>query len=137
MIVNPSYFEPTIITDLFFKGWDRQVINQGYCYEWSYFAHKLFNEVDIKLWSTVNRHHAFIKVGNNFYDSEAPQGMSVWQDLPCCRRVNPSQAWQMDLESYKKYWLKASRAERINRNIPYWDYVDKNFNLLKRNILHG
>src|SRR5574338_1007455 len=74
-----QHFKPSLITKEFFPEYkDVSVINEGECFIWAYLAHHIFRNVKL----VYNDHHAFVKYGNRFYDSEVLKGSPDWQDLP-------------------------------------------------------
>ena len=74
-------------------------------------AYQIFDRVE--LWTTT--FHAFVKVGDKFYDSEALAGVLDWKQLPCCaRRLQQSvrsygddiPAEQLSCENFIRLWDK-------------------------------
>lgn len=59
---------------------DVSVINMGECFLWAYIAYSLYDRV--QLWDMGS--HAFVRYQGKFYDSEVPDGVSDWRDLPAC-----------------------------------------------------
>lgn len=75
-----SPFSARFVTNTFFpefKDWTQE-INQGLCFEWAYLAHRLY--ADTELWDV--HCHAFIRYKGKFYDSERPDGVYDWHELP-------------------------------------------------------
>jgi hypothetical protein len=101
------------ITETFFPQYkDKpQVINYGQCFQWAYIAFHLFE--DVELWDTHT--HAFIKYKGKFYDSERPDGVLNWRDLPQadCRCKYCSNAVMHDECAFKKEWRHASKTYGI------------------------
>lgn len=69
-------------------------INNGSCWEFAADLHKLFPESistdNHKLsgldYPDVDWSHAFVLYNGLYYDSETPDGVADWMDLPCCQR---------------------------------------------------
>lgn len=112
MIRVPSQFNGTFITRHFFPRFfrhnDLQSINAGHCYDWAYYAWRLFPNV--VLWTTD--YHAWVQVGKKFYDSETnPKGVLNFMHLGCNRRHGPD-PWadqhpvRMDVKDFQKFWNK-------------------------------
>jgi len=110
MIRAPKLFNGTFINrhlfPSFFKYNRLSVINSGRCYDWAYFAHRLFGA---KLWSTD--YHAWVQYGKKFYDSEAGlHGVSNFLALKCNKRNCFPLPWDemppatMDLKQFKSFW---------------------------------
>ncbi|MDP2696088.1 MAG: hypothetical protein Q8O87_02435 [bacterium] len=61
---------------------------------------------------TVHDHggHAFIKINNNYYDSEAPNGVSDWRHLPFFKKkddyIADNDAITQSYTEFKKYWTR-------------------------------
>lgn len=121
MIRAPGHFNGTFITRHFFPEYlkhnNLQAINMGRCYDWAYFAHRLFG---VQLWSTD--FHAWVKVNNpdqndsrwrsRFFDSETPKGVSNFMLLGCNKRNAFPVPWDehaprtMELWDFKNFWDK-------------------------------
>lgn len=56
-------------------------INGGDCFNWAYLANCIYGG---ELYSYLHDKmgHAFIKINNKFYDSERPNGVKAWDQLP-------------------------------------------------------
>lgn len=84
-------------------------INKGLCMRWAYIAYQMFEGVE--LWDIGS--HAFVRVGDKFYDSERLQGEEDWRDLPACnfgvgcgpgcKRCQQGAA-RRTLEDFQSYW---------------------------------
>lgn len=68
-------------------------INVGRCYDWAYYAYCLFP--DVTLWN--NAGHSWVQYQEKFYDSECPDGVESFSDIPCNYR-NP---WLLDPDEEK------------------------------------
>lgn len=109
MIRVPNNFNGSFITRHFFPDFLKydnvQGINSGYCYDWAYYAYRLFP--DVKLWTTD--YHAWVQVGKKFFDSETRNGVSNFMLLGCNRRHGPI-PWEilppirMEVDSFKPFW---------------------------------
>ena len=98
------------ITDIFLKTKNLKLpkdINRGNCYRWAYVAYMLYGGDLI----SVERFgaHAFIKIGNKYYDSESPQGVEDWKHLPFFTKpsavdVSDKDAIQLPPEKFQTYW---------------------------------
>lgn len=116
MIRVPRKFNGPFITRHFFadylsRKWV-QGINQGRCYDWAYFAYRMFP--DVTLWTTD--YHAWVQVwdrekGYRFFDSETPKGVKSFMELGCNRRHGPM-PWsdqaptRMNVKDFKEFWNK-------------------------------
>ncbi len=60
-----------------------EFINYGDCMKWAYIAHALYEGVELY----SNKHHAFVKQGGKFYDSESPNGTRDWVSMGCNSRM--------------------------------------------------
>lgn len=118
--MRPDKFDPHFISQTFFPTHSLETINYGSCFEWAYLAFKIFHKVDICLWSTEEcNYHAFIKIGDKFYDSEAHDGRMSWRQLPCNMRNGSSiftKAKEFKLKEYKTYWAYTEK---------FWQELDK------------
>lgn len=114
MIRVPRQFNGVFITRHFFPEFlssnNVRGINRGYCYDWAYYAYRMFPGTT--LWTTD--FHAWIQVhdrihGYRFFDSETHTGVKSFMELGCNRRHAP-QPWddqpptQMGVEDFKKFW---------------------------------
>ncbi len=64
-------------------------INDGSCWDFADDLLHLFPEGVIlhnQQFEDSDWDHCFFKLGDLYYDSEAPEGVADWRDLPCCRR---------------------------------------------------
>ena len=58
-------------------------INQGFCMNWAWIVYKLFGG---ELWINEDFYHAFVKIGNKFYDAQTVNGVSEWIDIGGLRK---------------------------------------------------
>ncbi len=118
MIRVPTNFNGPFITRHFFPDYVRhrnvQGINSGRCYDWAYFAHRMFG---VQLWTTD--YHAWVQVhkqdpvnhmwSHRFYDSETSKGVQNFLALGCNVRHAPA-PWDeqapctMALDEFKAFW---------------------------------
>lgn len=116
MIRVPQNFNGQFITRHFFPDYLKhnnvRGINSGRCYDWAYFAYRMFPNVE--LWTTD--YHAWIHLRdestdwkNLFFDSETLKGVTNFMLLGCNRRHGPA-PWdlqpprRMGVELFKSFW---------------------------------
>jgi hypothetical protein len=120
--ISPAKFSANYITKTFFSHIDVEEINCGDCYNWAYLAYKVFHKCDIELWSTYAwGHHAFIKIGNRFYDAESPRGVKNYRNLHCFKDpeykdFSPNSRKQT-LREFKRFWSGALNPYRLDQEI--------------------
>src|SRR5258706_9325250 len=127
MIRAPRTFNGTFISRHFFPDYFNngilQVINRGRCYDWAYFAHRLFGAT---LWATD--FHAWVQVQNQdqndsrwktrFFDSETPSGVTNFMALRCNIRNAFPVPWsdqapkRMELQEFKDFWDENDGGKR-------------------------
>lgn len=85
----PVKFNASFINKVFYPEEtarnDLMSINCGQCYDWAWFSYLCWSN-QVQLWSSEN--HAFVRVGRNFYDSEAVDGVPDWRMLRTCRDLS-------------------------------------------------
>lgn len=113
------------INRTFFREYkDVSVINQGECFLWAYHAYRLYK--NIELWHMDA--HAFVRSKDTglFYDSERPDGVENWEDLPatnfgqgcgCFKCQRPPRKFKT-AGKFRRSWTGC--AERFNVK---WDKV--------------
>jgi hypothetical protein len=131
MIRAPKNFNGTFISRHFFPSFFKhnslKTINSGYCYDWAYFAHRLFGA---QLWATD--FHAWVQVHNHdpkeagwiqrFFDSETHKGVSNFMQLGCNIRNSYPLPWgehapkAMELKEFKDFWNEHGGGHRR-----HWD----------------
>ena len=124
-MIKLKKFQPELVVRAFPERELREnpnQINKGLCMRWAYMAYLMFE--NIELWSTCG--HAFIKVGNKFYDSETLQGEEDWKDLPACNFgacgcANKGPFVFKKLKSFQRFWNKNSRTKPDWKQ--YWEEV--------------
>lgn len=110
-----------LITETFFSNIKTQMINRGNCYVWAYYAYLIFD--DVKLCSLLCNgrdkypSHAFVKVNDKFYDSEAPDGIILATDLLIHRiwkdsNDNAEREWAHYCATKKRYRKGKSISDR-------------------------
>lgn len=66
---------------------DKSLINSGFCYLWAWIAHLAHPEAKLcywdcpTKWSTLRYVHAFVKIGDLYFDSSRPCGVRDWRRL--------------------------------------------------------
>jgi hypothetical protein len=75
-------------------GGDAAEINEGDCWE---FAEDLQRRVGGEVQDNetltgeeTDWYHAFLFLDGRYYDSEVPEGVEDWRQLPCCQRCTTS-----------------------------------------------
>lgn len=116
-------FSAQLITQEFFPQYlDKpQTINWGQCFQWAYLAFLLFE--DVELWDTHT--HSFIKYKGKFYDSERPNGVLKWRELPaadcrckyCSTPVKHTECefkkqWNQSCKKYGQKWIKLRKQAK-------------------------
>lgn len=110
-------FSATFISRNFFPDYfpnKLRVINTGLCYDWAYYAYRLFPTV--QLWSDYS--HAWVQLGRRHYDSEVFRGTPDYRLLPCnrvCGLVDPK---PMPVETFKEHW-----NHNGGRRPEHWDIM--------------
>jgi len=66
-----------------------RTINDGNCLLWAVLARRHCRRAKL-LKVTHFGLHAFVKIGDRFFDSETPSGVRDWRDLPYFKRVSGS-----------------------------------------------
>lgn len=106
------------ITDTFYSDWKRvRAINCGECYSWAYLAHRVLQHrgIQSELWCSED--HAFLKIGNKFYDAERPLGVLDYDRLPCNRATGSHYAECLDMDEWKEVW-------NIDTRFNHWITLD-------------
>ena len=109
----------------FFPKQPEFTINQGECFLWAYLAYRLYD--DVELWDMGS--HAFVrsKRTGKFYDSERPQGVKNWKDLPatnwghgcgCGRCQQPARKFKT-AGKFRRSWIGMMKRFEV-------DYVQLN-----------
>lgn len=112
------------ITKKFFSNLSPQQINLGNCYNWALVAYKNYNNV--KLYSTIERGgHAFVKIGNKYFDAQSPLGEVHWTNLKFFYWANnPIVPHRDTLYDFVAYWGKEGKNPIINvgEHVRNWNY---------------
>ena len=121
MIRAPRYFNGTFINRHFFPDYLKHgvlhTINHGRCYDWAYYAHRLFNT---QLWTTD--FHAWVRWDNRYYDSETSGGVRNFLQLQCNVRNAFPVPWdgyppkRVDVKEFKDFWDEHGGGKRR-----HWD----------------
>lgn len=131
MIRAPRRFNGTFISrhffPTFFENDALKVINSGRCYDWAYYAHRLFGA-----WLWTTDFHAWVQYQNpdqndsrwraRFFDSETPNGVANFMGLSCNRRNSYPVPWdehapkRMELQAFKNFWDEHGGGHRR-----HWD----------------
>lgn len=111
------------ITKKHFSNLSPQQINLGNCYNWALVAYQNYNNV--KLYSTDNHGgHAFVKIGQKYFDAESPLGELHWANLNFFRWINnPVVPRRESLRSFLAYWGKEGKNPIIyvGENVCNWN----------------
>lgn len=110
MLRIPRQFNATFVSRHFFPTYFKNKaldnINYGRCYDWAYFAHRLFG---VDLWTTD--YHAWVRYGNRWFDSETHNGVVSFMDLRCNIRIGGAVPWGDippkrigNIENFKAVW---------------------------------
>lgn len=125
-----------------YRLYDPSDINYGDCYRWSFLAHRLHGGQLISVTITENNtSHAFLKIGDKYYDSETPQGIKNWRRLPYfdrtrdwyssrltykikehCSRISFRRYWKFykkQIKSDYKLYLELKKSNQKNNNLAY------------------
>jgi len=123
MIRAPRTFNGTFINRHFFPNYLKHgslsLINQGRCYDWAYYAHRLFNA---QLWTTD--FHAWVRWDGNYFDSESANGFSNFMKQRCNMRNAFPLPWsftppvRMEVKAFKAFWDEHGGGKRR-----HWDTV--------------
>lgn len=116
----PGPLDVEFINRTFFPEYlDVSVINMGECFKWAYIAFKLYK--NLELWDMGA--HAFVrdKATGKFYDSERPQGVDDWKDLPatnfghgcgCSRCEEPARKYT-DIAKFRMTWRGSAARYKV------------------------
>ena len=123
MIRAPRHFNGTFINRHFFPNYLKHgslsLINQGRCYDWAYYAYRLFN---VQLWTTD--YHAWVRWDGNYFDSETVKGVQNFMKLRCNMRNAFPLPWdgqapkRVDVQEFKTFWDEHGGGKRR-----HWDTV--------------
>jgi len=99
----------TWITKKYFPQLSPRQINLGNCYNWAYTAYKNYNNARL---FTVEEYggHAFIKIGQKYFDAESPMGEQHWSNLEFFRGVySPIIPHKQSLNEFISYWSREGK----------------------------
>ena len=115
-----SKFQPELVTQSFHVDWLRNdpiKINTGWCMQWAYTAHYMFE--DVELWYMTS--HAFVRYQDKFYDSERLQGENDWRDLPATNFGKGCGCFKCSVPARHVSVAKFRTVWEGNRIQPNWD----------------
>lgn len=114
----------SFIKDEFFPKISARKINNGNCFNWAYIVYLLLEDKEVSLYSDDEFVHAFVKIGDLYYDSECPTGVNCWEDLPTYQRYpnNYGIVSEYDLEDFLHGWGMYGKSWDMLPDIP--DLVD-------------
>jgi hypothetical protein len=85
-------------------------INYGHCFVWTILAHELL--IQSQIWSDTG--HCALKIGDKFYDSDAPQGVPDWDMLPCNERYGCDNPYRQSGEDAVSFWTLHGNEEGVD-----------------------
>lgn len=112
---------------------DPDVINSGWCYVWAWLAHQYYGG-QLMSFDGVRRYddrtlldgHAFIKIGNLYYDSSRPLGVHEIGRLDFfdeCAFFDRD-VWDQDPQEFKRYWTShGSEMNWIGQRLRPWQRI--------------
>ena len=109
----------------FFPNTSERRINSGDCFNWAYIAYLLYPK-KVTLYSDDDFTHAFIGIGNLYFDSECPTGVDDWEKLPTYNRCSYGEVFEHDLEDFLHDWGMHGKHWDMLDDIP--DLVDHYLN---------
>ena len=102
----------------YLKNNNLQLINMGRCYDFAYYAHRLFP--DVQLWTTD--FHAWVEAKGKHWDSETSKGVKSYMKLGCNVRNSFPCPWDeqepvtMEVDEFKSFWDRNGSGRRR-----HWD----------------
>lgn len=121
--MSEKQIDARLITRRYFGDFeDPSVINSGWCFVWAWMARLHFGTGAGLCWVSEvyrgregGRGHAFIKHGRRYYDSDRPDGVTRFADLPAVRWVGRGRVVHIDAKPDDFYlaW-QASPGGRVN-----------------------
>jgi hypothetical protein len=117
-----------IINDLYFSDFKggEEVINTGWCYIWAWMARLHLKEAKFCTVFTRWNCHAFIKLGDNYYDGEALKGKKNWKNLPFfavgCSKADRDECELQILTKaqFTNLWREIGKEEWATQNLRRW-----------------
>ena len=99
----------------FFPNLSAKKINYGNCFNWAYIVY-LFYPEKTSLYYDDKFIHAFVGIGNLYFDSECPTGIDDWEKLPTYKRYGKSiKVSEYDLNSFLWDWkIRGKFGNKIN-----------------------
>lgn len=104
-----------VYSKLNMKRYLKSYINSGDCYLWANLVYHLHSEITL----CIADAHAFVRYKNRFYDSDKPQGIKNWENLPTIKNSNFK---NNGIPGYKEFKTQKSFAD-------YWGF-GKNHHLV-------
>jgi hypothetical protein len=126
MIKAPASFNGRFVTRHLFRNYlehsTLSLINSGRCYDFAYYAYRLFPNV--KLWTTD--YHAWVEARGKHWDSETSHGVKDYMKLRCNVRNTYGNSfpcpWDeqepvtMEVDEFKSFWDRNGSGRRH-----HWD----------------
>lgn len=111
------------ITKTYFYDFeDISVINTGWCYVWAWLARLRYPRAELWVFDDADHMHAFVRVGNLWYDAERPKGVNRISDLPFFQDhdiVRPwENAYRFSDQSYQEAWGRMTYWN--SQRLPMW-----------------
>ena len=117
----------TWITKKYFPQLSPRLINSGNCYNWAYIAYQSYNNV--KLFTIEDfGGHAFVKIGQRYFDSQNPRGVLHWSSLDLLREICRDNVyyldpWKQPVNVFLQYWRENGKHSivDIGNDVRNWD----------------
>lgn len=92
------------ISNKYFPSLAPHKINRGHCYNWAFAAYMNYN--DVQLFTIDNKYgHAFVRIGNLYYDAENICGVKNWRELSSIRHYDPNdKPIQQTVRQFLFFW---------------------------------
>ncbi len=95
------------ITDSYFSNFeDKDVINEGWCYVWAWLGRRAYPEAELYTFEGEDCSHAFLKIGDLWFDSSQPRGVYHPSSLKFFEEFifADEKTWKQFQHEFKKYW---------------------------------
>lgn len=109
----------------FFPFQTPKQVNSGSCFNWCYILYLLYPN-KVTLYSDSKCVHAFVKIGDLYFDSESPTGVEHWTKLQTYKRWNrwkPEESVleveEFTLNNFIYIWGTYGRHWDMLEDIPY------------------
>ena len=109
-----SQYVPDELVELFIDTWNahnkedfwrgavrRERLNYGWCYQFAYLMKKLHGDI-VELHHDYG--HAWVKIGDKYYDSDQPQGVDDPHKFMCGPRYDDSMKHNVTEEEFVNFW---------------------------------